>query len=222
MAFQPEVMVCPPGRVKTSDQPLTAVVPVFVMVMFSVRPVFQALTVAVTRQAPDVGGVVGRCGGRRSGRCGRAAWWAAVWAAWWAAAAWRCRGEAEERDRRTRPCRCRAGCARRPGCCTPRPGRCRRVGVAAAVPVGLRGVGGRRCLAQPEHVGPLLDRLLQQRVRHEGVVWCRATAACAGGGRCSRGTPAGPRRPTAAGSGSCCRRCTGCCRAGSRPRWRSS
>ncbi|RAO00156.1 hypothetical protein GAR05_02126 [Micromonospora saelicesensis] len=44
------------------------------------------------------------------------------------------------------------------------------VGVPAPVPVGLGCVGGGGCLAQPEHVGPLLDRLLQQRVRHERVV----------------------------------------------------
>src|SRR5690348_15844296 len=51
-------MVCPPGRVKTRDQPLTALVPVLVMVMFSVRPLFQALTATVTRHAPLVGGGV--------------------------------------------------------------------------------------------------------------------------------------------------------------------
>src|SRR6185437_14933255 len=49
-------MVCPLGRVKASDQPLTAVVPVFVMVMLDVRPVFQALTVSATRHAPVPGG----------------------------------------------------------------------------------------------------------------------------------------------------------------------
>src|SRR5690349_10782 len=48
----------PPGRVKTSDQPLTAEVPVLVIVRFSVRPLFHALTVAVTRHAP-AGGVDG-------------------------------------------------------------------------------------------------------------------------------------------------------------------
>ena len=58
MAFQPEVMVWPLGRVKTRDQPLTVVVPVFVMVRFSTRPLFHALMVPVTRQAPEAGGVV--------------------------------------------------------------------------------------------------------------------------------------------------------------------
>src|SRR5690349_4439961 len=53
-------MVCPPGRVKTSDQPLTAVVPVLVMVMLDVRPVFQALTVSATRHVPvPDGGLLG-------------------------------------------------------------------------------------------------------------------------------------------------------------------
>src|SRR5689334_15263027 len=49
-------MVCPPGRVKASDQPLSVDVPVLVMVMFSVRPLFHALTVSATRQAPPPGG----------------------------------------------------------------------------------------------------------------------------------------------------------------------
>src|SRR5689334_12653041 len=52
-------MLWPPGSVKTSDQPLTAVVPVLVMVMFAVRPVFQALIVSETRHAPVAGGVDG-------------------------------------------------------------------------------------------------------------------------------------------------------------------
>src|SRR5947209_938918 len=59
-------MVCPAGRVKASFQPLRAAEPVLVMVMFSVSPVFQALTELLTLQAPvggdvgggDVGGVV--------------------------------------------------------------------------------------------------------------------------------------------------------------------
>src|SRR5690349_16705321 len=53
-------MFCPDGSVKTSDQPLTAVLLVFAMVRFAVSPVFQALVVQVTRQPPaggwDVGG----------------------------------------------------------------------------------------------------------------------------------------------------------------------
>src|SRR5690242_4997673 len=49
-------MACPAGSVKASVQPLTAVLPVFVMVMFDVRPVFQALIVSLTRQAPPPGG----------------------------------------------------------------------------------------------------------------------------------------------------------------------
>src|SRR5690349_15246731 len=48
-------MVCPLGSVNTSDHPLIAVVPVLVMVSSEVRPVFQALTVSVTRQAPGSG-----------------------------------------------------------------------------------------------------------------------------------------------------------------------
>src|SRR3954470_23306284 len=52
-------MVCPAGRVKTSDQPLRPALPVLVIVRFSVRPVFQALTVPVTRHPPEPGDVVG-------------------------------------------------------------------------------------------------------------------------------------------------------------------
>ena len=44
MALQPPVMVCPAGRVKTRFQPLMAVLPVLVIVMLLVRPVFHALT----------------------------------------------------------------------------------------------------------------------------------------------------------------------------------
>ncbi|GAB2895845.1 hypothetical protein GCM10027074_74280 [Streptomyces deserti] len=55
-AFQPEVMVCPPGRVNSKDQPWLAVVPVLVRVMFEVRPLFQALTVSVTWQPAVPGG----------------------------------------------------------------------------------------------------------------------------------------------------------------------
>src|SRR5690349_2245713 len=52
-------MVCPLGRVNTSDQPLIVVGPVLVIVMFSVRPVFHAPTAALTRQPADpvTGGV---------------------------------------------------------------------------------------------------------------------------------------------------------------------
>jgi hypothetical protein len=44
-AFQPDVMVCPLGRVKASVQPVTVVVLVFVTVIDAVRPVFHELTV---------------------------------------------------------------------------------------------------------------------------------------------------------------------------------
>src|SRR3954454_14077692 len=58
VAFHPELIACPPGRVKASDQPLIADVPVFVMLMLSVSPVFQAFTTAVTRHAaPPTGGL---------------------------------------------------------------------------------------------------------------------------------------------------------------------
>src|SRR4051794_31787825 len=53
-------MVWPPGSVKTSDHPLIAELAVLVRVMLSVRPVFHALTVSVTRQAPvETGGLEG-------------------------------------------------------------------------------------------------------------------------------------------------------------------
>ncbi len=55
VAPQPPVMVWPAGRVKPSFQPLTVVVPLLVMVTEAVRPVFQAFTVAFTRQAPGCG-----------------------------------------------------------------------------------------------------------------------------------------------------------------------
>ncbi|MGC0398097.1 hypothetical protein RKD27_000741 [Streptomyces sp. SAI-126] len=48
-------MAWPPGRVKASDQPSIAVVPVFVMVMVEVSPEFHALTLSVTRQVPVPG-----------------------------------------------------------------------------------------------------------------------------------------------------------------------
>src|SRR5690349_18740895 len=54
-------MLCPAGSVNVSVQPLTGVLPVFVMVMFDVRPVFQALIVSLTRHAPPPGG--GEVGG---------------------------------------------------------------------------------------------------------------------------------------------------------------
>ncbi|GAB1510715.1 hypothetical protein JCM33774_27570 [Actinophytocola sp. KF-1] len=44
VAFQPAVMVCPPGSVNASDQLPTGAVPVFVMVIAAVRPVFHAFT----------------------------------------------------------------------------------------------------------------------------------------------------------------------------------
>src|SRR5690349_5722143 len=49
-------MVCPPGRVKASDQPLIAAAPVFAMVRLSVRPVLHALVVSVTRHEVPAGG----------------------------------------------------------------------------------------------------------------------------------------------------------------------
>src|SRR5688572_9915736 len=53
-------MVCPVGRVQARAQPLTVAVPVLVTVMLAVRPLFQALTTAVARQAaPPGGGVLG-------------------------------------------------------------------------------------------------------------------------------------------------------------------
>jgi hypothetical protein len=52
VAFQALVTVCPEGRVKPSFQPSTAVEPVLVTVMFSVSPVFQALTVSETLHVP--------------------------------------------------------------------------------------------------------------------------------------------------------------------------
>src|SRR5512138_689350 len=45
-------MACPAGMVKTRLQPLMAVLPVLVMVMLLVRPVFHALTALTTRQVP--------------------------------------------------------------------------------------------------------------------------------------------------------------------------
>jgi hypothetical protein len=56
-------MVCPDARENLSDQPLMGVVPVLVMVMLSVKPVFHALTEFVTRQPPpwDGGGEEGGC-----------------------------------------------------------------------------------------------------------------------------------------------------------------
>src|SRR3954451_10138694 len=65
-AFQPEVMAWPAGSVKVSAQPLIAALPVLVMVMLAVSPVFQALTVSPIRQAgPPRGGVA--AGGRGAG-----------------------------------------------------------------------------------------------------------------------------------------------------------
>ncbi len=48
MAFQPEVIAWPDGSMNTSDQPLIADVPLLVMVIDDVRPVFQELIVSVT------------------------------------------------------------------------------------------------------------------------------------------------------------------------------
>src|SRR6185312_4933326 len=52
-------MVWPLGRVNVSAQPLTALLPVLVTDTAAVSPLFQALTVYVTRHPPDGGGVVG-------------------------------------------------------------------------------------------------------------------------------------------------------------------
>ncbi|WP_323373462.1 hypothetical protein, partial [Plantactinospora alkalitolerans] len=48
-------MLWPPGRVNARDQPLIGALPVLVMVRFSVRPVFQGLMAALTRQGPLAG-----------------------------------------------------------------------------------------------------------------------------------------------------------------------
>ena len=45
MAFQPEVMDWPEGRVKASVQPSIVEVPVLVMLMLAVKPEFQVLIV---------------------------------------------------------------------------------------------------------------------------------------------------------------------------------
>ena len=213
------MMVCPLGRVKTSDQPLTArgagVGDGDVLGQAGVPGVDRS----ATRHAPEPAAAwsaAGRGGGVVGGGLGVVG---------------RRGGVAGGRGPPVRPKNAMAYAAMPlDGRLCPAPwmlyaSTCDRaggVGVAAAVPAGLRRVGGRRGLAQPEHVGPLLDLLLQQRVRHEGVggavpqLHPRAGAGVAGV------RLRGPRRPTAAGSGSCCRRCTGCCRAGSRRRWRSS
>ena len=62
MALQPPVMVCPDARVNLSDQPLMAVLPVFLIVMLSVRPVFHGLSALVTWQAPEPPGVLDALG----------------------------------------------------------------------------------------------------------------------------------------------------------------
>src|SRR5262245_18070238 len=51
-------MTCPLASVKTSDQPLIAVLLVFVTMMFAVRPVFHVFVVYETRQPPSGGGWV--------------------------------------------------------------------------------------------------------------------------------------------------------------------
>ncbi len=59
VAFHPLVIVCPLGSVNTSDQSLIVELPLLVMVMFAVSPVFHALTTSDTRQAtgtPVLGG----------------------------------------------------------------------------------------------------------------------------------------------------------------------
>src|SRR5690349_68171 len=55
VAPQPLVMAWPSGRVRPSFQPSTVVVPVLVIVTEAVRPVFQALVVTPTLQAPGCG-----------------------------------------------------------------------------------------------------------------------------------------------------------------------
>src|SRR5919204_6231341 len=56
VAFQAETMLCPDGRVNASFQPLIALLPVLVMVICSVSPLFHALTTSLTRQPEPVGG----------------------------------------------------------------------------------------------------------------------------------------------------------------------
>src|SRR3954453_6517255 len=56
VGFHPWGMVWPAGRVKARDQPLIAELPVLVIAMVAVSPVFQALIVSVTRQLPEPGG----------------------------------------------------------------------------------------------------------------------------------------------------------------------
>lgn len=67
VAFQPEVMVCPDGRVNVSAQPSTCVAPVSVTVICVVRPVLQVLVVYATRQV-HAGVVGGSVGGSVGGR----------------------------------------------------------------------------------------------------------------------------------------------------------
>src|SRR4051794_39220327 len=67
VAFQLLVIVWPEASVNTRLQPLTALEPVLLIVMFSVSPVFHAFTASLTLQAAppppeeelDVVGVVG-------------------------------------------------------------------------------------------------------------------------------------------------------------------
>jgi hypothetical protein len=56
VAFQPLVMTCPAGRVNTSDQPSIVALPLLVIVMEAVSPVFQALAVYPTPQPPGPAG----------------------------------------------------------------------------------------------------------------------------------------------------------------------
>src|SRR5689334_10190985 len=60
-------MVCPVASVKASVQPVIAAVPVLVIVMLVVSPVFHALTALVIRQAPVAGGFDGGVDGDDGG-----------------------------------------------------------------------------------------------------------------------------------------------------------
>jgi hypothetical protein len=59
VAFHPEVVVCPLGRVKARRHPLMVALPVFAMVMLLVSPVFQALITSDTAQLAFSGAEVG-------------------------------------------------------------------------------------------------------------------------------------------------------------------
>lgn len=70
VAFHVEVMVWPDASVKANRHPLIALLPLSVMVICSVSPVFHASTTSVILQAPagPVGGAVVGGGDRDGGR----------------------------------------------------------------------------------------------------------------------------------------------------------